>query len=75
LITYVSPDEEIRIADLQSIEADTGVDGRLLAEWLQSIGLAEPSAWSEKNHNDSSTLLLNPILRHHSVLRDLGLSN
>jgi hypothetical protein len=75
LLTYVSPSEELRISDLESIEPDTGVNGGLLADWLLGIGLAEQGMSADQLHNGGGVIRLNPILRHPAVLRTLGISS
>jgi hypothetical protein len=72
LLAYLSPNEDVRISDLQSIETETGVDGSLFGDWLIAIGLAEPGTSVGRDENDCGGIRLNPILRHPSVLRELS---
>src|SRR5262249_42909805 len=74
LLSYLSPNEDVRVTDLQSLESDTGVDGLLLGNWLLAVGLAEPGTWVPQRPDASGTLRLNPILRHRSVLRGLNVA-
>jgi hypothetical protein len=46
---------------------------RKIRDWLIAIGLAEPGVSVDKV-NGGGVIHLNPILRHRSVLRDLGIS-
>jgi hypothetical protein len=72
LLTYTSPSENVRLADLQSIAAETGVDGVRLRDWLLALGLAEPGASADQLGGEE--VCLNPILCHSSVLRELGVT-
>ena len=74
LLSYLSPNEDVRISDLQSLEGETGVDGLLLGNWLLAVGLAEPGMWIPQSPDESATLRLNPILRHRSVLCGLSVA-
>jgi hypothetical protein len=73
LLAYISPSEDTRISDLQSIEPDTGVAGALLGDWLIAIGLAELSSSADQIDDGSAVIRLNPILQHRAILRALGI--
>jgi hypothetical protein len=75
MLVYISPSEDVRITDLQSIERDTGVNGALLGDWLIAIGLAELSCSVDQFNNGGGMIRLNPILRHRAVLRGLGIAD